>query len=209
MIKNHLFSSFATLALAATALLASGTARVHSAPAIGAEAPDFKLPDTDGKTRSLADYKGKYVVLEWTNPECPFVKKHYGSSNIQKLQAEYTQKGAVWLSIDSSAPGKEGYVTADQGKTWLKEVNAKPSALLLDPDGKVGRLYGAKATPHMYIINPEGKLLYAGAIDSIPSADKTDIAKATNYVQTGLDEAMSGKPLTTSSTKAYGCSVKY
>ena len=115
----------------------------------------------------------------------------------------------MWLSIDSSAQGKEGYLTADQGKAWLKETNAKPSALLLDTDGKVGKLYGAKATPHIFIINPEGKLLYAGAIDSIPSADKADITKATNYVQTGLDEAMAGKTLTTNSTKAYGCSVKY
>ena len=209
MIKRSFLSPVTALALAASALLFSGGAAVHAAPAIGAEAPDFKLPDTGGKEQALSEYKGKYVVLEWTNPECPFVKKHYGSDNMQKLQAEYIKKGAVWLSIDSSAPGKEGYLTADQGKAWLKQVDAKPTALLLDPDGKVGKLYGAKASPHMYIINPEGKLLYAGAIDSIPSADKADIAKATNYVQTGLDEAMAGKPLTTSSTKAYGCGIKY
>lgn len=209
MIKRSFLSPVTALALAASALLFTGNAAIHAAPAIGAEAPDFKLPDTGGKEQSLSEYKGKYVVLEWTNPECPFVKKHYSSENMQKLQAEYTKKGAVWLSIDSSAPGKEGYLTADQGKTWLKQVDAKPTALLLDPDGKVGKLYGAKASPHMYIINPEGKLLYAGAIDSIPSADKADIAKATNYVQTGLDEAMAGKPLTTTSTKAYGCGIKY
>ena len=209
MIKRTILRPIATFALAAVALLAADTAIIHAAPAVGSDAPDFKLTDVEGKTHTLSEHKGKYVVLEWTNPGCPFVQKHYGSGNMQKLQTEFTKKDVVWLSIDSSAQGKEGYLTADEGKAWLKETNAQPSALLLDADGKVGKLYGAKATPHIFIINPEGKLLYAGAIDSIPSADKADIAKATNYVQTGLDEAMAGKALTTTSTKAYGCSVKY
>ena len=208
MIKHVLLSPVAKCAFAATLLL-SGSLAAGAAPAVGSPAPDFKLTDTDGKTHSLAEHKGKYVVLEWTNPQCPFVQKHYESGNMQKLQAEYAKKGVVWLSIDSSAQGKEGYLTADQGKTWVKEAGAASTALLLDPDGKVGKLYGAKTTPDMFIVDPEGKLVYAGAIDSIPSANKADIAKATNYVRVGLDEAMSGKAVTTTSTKSYGCGVKY
>ena len=198
-------------AILAAAVLLSGLAatKTDAAPAIGSEAPDFKLAGADGKEHGLADYKGKYVVLEWTNPGCPFVQKHYGSDNMQKLQAESTKKGVVWLSIDSSASGKEGYLTAEEGKAWLKKVDSHASELLMDTNGKVGQLYGAKTTPHMFLINPEGKLLYAGAIDSIPSADKDDIAKATNYVRTGLEEAMAGKTLGTATSKPYGCSVKY
>ena len=209
MIKHILLTPFTARFAVAATLLVAAPFTGQAAPTIGSAAPDFKLTDTDGKTHSLAEHKGKYVVLEWTNPQCPFVQKHYGSGNMQKLQTEYTKKGVVWLSIDSSAQGKEGYLTADQGKAWLKEAGAAPTALLLDADGTVGKLYGAKATPNMYIIDPEGKLVYAGAIDSIPSPNKADIDKATNYVQTGLDQAMAGKALTTSSTKPYGCGVKY
>ncbi len=193
-------------ACAALALLAPS---LHAAPAVGSPAPDFSLPGADGKTHTLAEHKGKYVVLEWTNPLCPFVKKHYGSGNMQKLQEEYTKKGVVWLSIDSSANGKEGFLTPAAAKEWQSSVKAADTALLIDADGKVGREYGAKTTPDMYIINPEGKLVYAGAIDSIPSADPADLAKANNYVKAGLDAALSGKPIETSATKSYGCSVKY
>jgi len=178
-------------------------------PAVGADAPDFSAPDSKGKTHTLAQHKGKYVVLEWFNPECPFVKKHYGSGNMQKLQEEFTGKGVVWLTIDSSAPGMEGNLSADQANAKMAELKMRSSALLLDPDGKAGRTYGAKNTPHMFIINPEGKIIYAGAIDSKPSANSADIASSTNYVKAALEESMGGKAVTTANTKPYGCSVKY
>lgn len=197
------------LILACAALAFASTATLHAAPAIGSTAPDFSLPGADGKTHTLAEHKGKYVVLEWTNPQCPFVKKHYGSGHMQKLQAEYTKKGVVWLSIDSSAKGHEGYLTPEQAKEWQASAKTAETALLLDPSGKVGREYGAKTTPDMYIISPEGKLLYSGAIDSIPSADPDDLAKADNYVKAGLEAALNGKPIATPVTKSYGCSVKY
>ncbi len=201
MKKLHLF-------LTAFALLAA-TAHVHAAPSVGSAAPDFSLPDSAGKTDELSKHKGKYVVLEWTNPGCPFVRKHYDSGNMQKLQAEFVKKGVVWLAVDSSAPGNEGALDGDGAKDAKKGDYAACTALLLDPDGKVGHLYGATNTPHMYIVDPEGKLIYSGAIDSIASADKNDITKATNYVRAALDEAMEGKPVTKATSKAYGCSVKY
>ena len=188
--------------LASTSLLAA-------APAVGSAAPDFSVTDSKGKTQSVSQYKGKTVVLEWFNPGCPFVVKHYGSNNMQKLQEEFTGKGVVWLTIDSSAPGKEGHLTAEQAEKQITEWKMKSSALLLDPDGKAGQTYGAKNTPHMFIINPEGKLVYMGAIDSKPSAKPEDIASSTNYVKAALDESMAGKPVTNASTKPYGCSVKY
>ncbi len=176
---------------------------------IGAAAPDFSLPDTGGKTHALSQYHGKYVVLEWTNPDCPFVRKHYGSGNMQSLQKTYRAKGVVWLTIDSSAPGKQGNYSADELAKWDKSQGAAPTAVLLDTDGRAGREFGAKATPHMFVINPKGELIYEGAIDSIASADKEDIQKATNYVKAALDEAMAGKPVTTAQTRAYGCGIKY
>ena len=194
--------------LTAFAMLAA-TASVHAAPSVGSAAPDFSLPDSGGKTDELSKYKGKYVVVEWTNPECPFVRKHYESDNMQKLQAEFTKKGVVWLAVDSSAPGQQGYLEGNDAKEAKESKYAACTALLLDPDGKVGHLYGATNTPHMYIVDPEGKLIYSGAIDSIASADKADIPKATNYVRAALDEAMNGKPVTKANSKAYGCSVKY
>jgi peroxiredoxin len=178
-------------------------------PAIGSAAPDFSLKDTKGQSHSLGQYKGKYVVLEWFNPECPFVKKHYGSDNMQKLQAEATGKGAVWLSIDSSAEGKEGYLDADAANKIMTQWKTKQTALLLDPEGTAGKAYGAKNTPHMVIINPEGKIVYEGAIDSKASPNPADIPSSTNYVKVGLDEAMAGKPVSNPQTKPYGCSVKY
>ena len=191
-----------------TALFASADgARANVAPEQAA--PSFSLPGADGKTYSLDDFKGKYVVLEWTNHQCPFVVKHYGSGNMQALQREYTGKGVVWLSIVSSAPGKEGHVDAAMAQKLTQDRNASPTAVLLDPDGKIGRLYGAKTTPHMFVINPNGVVIYAGAIDDRRSTDPADISGATNYVKAALDEAMAGKPLTIEATPPYGCSVKY
>jgi peroxiredoxin len=187
----------------ATALYASDS------PPVGSAAPSFSATDSNGKTVSLADYKGKYVVLEWFNPECPFVKKHYGGGNMQKLQKNFTDKGVAWLTIDSNAPGKEGNLTAEQANKTMADWKVHSTALLLDPDGKVGKAYGAKNTPHMFIISPEGKVIYEGAIDSKASPNPDDIPSSTNYVKLALDEAMSGKTVTTPSSRPYGCSVKY
>jgi peroxiredoxin len=178
-------------------------------PPVGSTAPEFSLTDAKGQKHSLSQYKGKYVVLEWFNPECPFVKKHYGSDNMQKLQREYTGKGVVWLTIDSNAPGTEGSLTPEQATKIAASWKTHETGLLLDPDGKVGRAYGAKNTPNMVIINPEGKIVYHGAIDSKATPNPADIPASTNYVKAALDESLSGKPITTSQTKPYGCSVKY
>ena len=200
----HVAVSTACAALAFTAVNAFA-----ATPTVGSAAPDFTLPDAAGSTVSLDQYKGKYVVLEWTNPGCPFVRKHYDSGNMEKLQAEYTKKGVVWLTIDSSAPGAQGYLKGEDAKKAKEGDYKAATALLLDGDGKVGHLYGATNTPDMIIVNPEGKVVYTGAIDSIPSADKSDIAQATNYVATGLDDALAGKPIGKAVSKPYGCSVKY
>ncbi len=176
---------------------------------VGAEAPDFTLTDIQSQPHSLHDYKGKWVVLEWTNYECPFVKKHYDSDNMQKLQKTYTGQGVIWLLINSSAPGNQGNFAPELWQQMVTEKGASPTAVLLDGDGTVGHLYGAKTTPHLFIVNPEGKLVYQGAIDDIPSTDVADIPKAFNYVQAALEESLAGKPVTTSGTKSYGCSVKY
>jgi peroxiredoxin len=189
--------------VAATAMLAA------ESPRVGSTAPDFSLPDASGASHSLSDYKGKYVVLEWFNPECPFVKKHYGSGNMQKLQNDYTSKGVVWLTIDSNAPGTEGNMTPEQAQNVMKKWKTKQTALLLDPDGKVGREYNARNTPHMFVISPDGKIVYEGAIDSKATPNPADIPSSTNYVRVALDESMSGKPVSNASTRPYGCSVKY
>jgi peroxiredoxin len=189
--------------------LVAATLFATDVPPVGSAAPDFSLTDAKGQTHSLAQYKGKYVVLEWFNPECPFVKKHYGGGNMQKLQAEYTGKGVVWLSIDSSAPGMEGSLTPDQAQKTMSEWKTKQTALLLDPEGKAGRAYGAKNTPDMIVINPEGKIVYEGAIDSKATPNPADISSSTNYVKVALDESMAGKPVSNATTKPYGCSVKY
>ncbi len=178
-------------------------------PPVGSAAPDFSLPDAKGGTHSLSQYKGKYVVLEWFNPECPFVKKHYGGGNMQKLQDQYTNKGVVWLTIDSNAPGTEGSITPEQAQKISESWKTHQTALLLDPEGKAGRAFGAKNTPHMVIINPEGKIAYEGAIDSKASPNPADIPSSTNYVKAALDESLAGKSVTTPQTKPYGCSVKY
>jgi peroxiredoxin len=200
--KTKLITTFVTV-IGAAALFAADS------PGAGSAAPDFSLQDSKGKTQSVSQYKGKYVVLEWFNPDCPFVKKHYGSGNMQKLQEEFTAKGVVWLSIDSSAPGLEGYLTAEQANTKMAEWKTKQTALVFDPEGKAGRTYGAKNTPHMFVINPEGKIVYEGAIDSKATPNPADIPSSTNYVKVALDESLAGKTVSTATTKPYGCSIKY
>ena len=175
----------------------------------GEVAPDFTLTDSKGTSHKLSDFRGKLVVLEWLNHECPFVKKHYSGGNMQKLQQEYTAKGVVWLSIISSAPGKQGHRTGPQAEADTKDKNAAPTAVLLDPAGEVGQMYEAKTTPHMFVIDKEGKVIYAGAIDSIKSTNSADIAKAENHVRQALDAALAGQPVPTPKTQPYGCSVKY
>jgi peroxiredoxin len=189
-------------------ILAPGFVRAK-VPKVDQPAPDFTLSDVAGKRHSLSDFKGQFVVLEWVNYDCPFVRKHYGSGNMQTLQKTYTGKGVVWLSICSSAPEKQGYFENDELKDRMKDLNASPTAYLIDPEGVVGRMYEAKTTPHMFIINPEGILIYAGGIDNIASTDKDDIKKATNYVKQTLDAAMAGKEIAVKGSKPYGCSVKY
>jgi peroxiredoxin len=191
------------------AVLTLMTAAATAAPTLGQPAPGFTLPGADGKSYALSSFKGKYVVLEWTNNECPFVRKHYESGNMQSQQKEMAAKGVIWLSIVSSAPGKQGSVDAAQALELTKSRGAAPTAVLLDPSGEVGRKYEAKTTPHMFVVAPDGKLIYMGGIDSIASPDPDDIAKATPYVKVALAEAMSGKPVTNASTRPYGCSVKY
>ena len=194
---------FAITTLAAGALYAEGI------PPVGSAAPEFSAPDANGKTQSLSEYKGKYVVLEWFNPECPFVKKHYGSDNMQKLQAEYTGKGVVWLTIDSNAPGSEGNINADQAKKIMDSWKTKQTALLLDPESKIAKLYGAKNTPNMVIVGPDGKIVYEGAIDSKATPNPADIPTSTNYVKAALDEALTGKPVSNAQTRPYGCHITY
>jgi peroxiredoxin len=176
---------------------------------IGKQAPDFVLTDTSGKSHHLSDYKGKYIVLEWYQPDCPFVRKHYNSGNMQALQKEYVAKGVVWLSIDSSAAGQEGNYPAAELNQIAAKNGAVRTALLLDADGKVGHLYGARTTPDMYIINPQGVLVYQGAIDDKPSTDLSDVKTANNYVKSALNAVMTGQTVATASTRPYGCSVKY
>ena len=173
------------------------------------QAPNFKLMDSNGKEHSLSDFKGKLVVLEWINYECPFVKKHYDSKNMQALQEKYTKQGLIWLTICSSAESKQGNFTNDEINRRSKKHNAKFTAYLVDSDGKVGKMYGAKTTPHMYIINKDGKLVYAGGIDDKASTDLEDIKGAKNYVSLALDELLAGKNVSVQSSKPYGCSVKY
>lgn len=175
----------------------------------GEAAPDFKGVDSGGKTESLAQYRGKYVVLEWANKGCPYEQKHYNSGNMEKLQREWTAKGVVWLSVLSSAPGQQGNVSPAEENNYLRQMHAAPTAAILDPSGQIGRLYGAKTTPHMFVIDPAGKVVYEGAIDDAPSTDPSTVHAAHNYVAAALGESMAGKPVTTAVTRPYGCSVKY
>jgi peroxiredoxin len=185
------------------------TATAYAAPEIGKPAPDFTAMDSNGKTVKLGDYRGKVVVLEWTNDGCPYVQKHYSTKNMQSLQKDAAAKGVVWLSVISSAPGEEGYVKGDEANQLTKSRGASPSAVLLDPDGKVGHLYGARTTPHMFIVNADGILVYMGGIDSKPTANPADIKSAKNYVRAALDSVAAGKPVENAVTRPYGCSVKY
>jgi len=198
---------------ALTCLLVAVAALIFVALARGATAgqpaPAFTGTDSHGKPESLAQYRGKYVVLEWTNRDCPYTRKHYDSGNMQKLQQQWTARGVVWLSILSSAPGEQGYLTAEQENAQLTRAGAHPTAAILDPHGEIGRLYSAKTTPHMFVIDPEGKILYAGAIDDKPSTDKADVMTAKNYVSAALSSALAGQPVAVASTRPYGCSVKY
>lgn len=178
-------------------------------PLLGEAAPNFTLNDLDGKPVELASFKGKYVVLEWVNYECPFVKKHYSSGNMPALQAKNTADGVIWLTINSSATGKQGNYAPDKWKELAAERKSAPTAILLDTDGKVGKLYMAKTTPEMFVIDPAGILLYMGAIDDKPTYNLEDIKTAVNYVQNALDEAKAGKPVSVPISKSYGCSVKY
>ena len=176
---------------------------------VGAAAPGFTATDSQGKTESLNQYRGKFVVLEWHNQGCPYTKKHYSSGNMQSLQREWTAKGVVWLTVISSAPGEQGYVTASQENEYMQKMHAAPTAALLDSDGKLARLYSAKTTPQMVVIDPAGKVIYGGAIDDKPTPDPDDIKGAKNYVSEALTAAMAGKPVATPYTRPYGCSVKY
>ncbi len=187
----------------------TAAAVVMAAPEVGQPAPEFTLTDSTGTSHKLSDFKGKTVVLEWLNHGCPFVQKHYVEGNMQKLQKEYTGEGVVWLSIVSSAPGKQGHMAAEDANKTKEEKGSAATAVLLDEDGKVGQLYAAKVTPELFIINPEGTLVYAGGIDDKKSTDPADIATSTNYVAQALDELLAGKPVSMAKTAAYGCSVKY
>ena len=197
-----------SIATAFASILAVTAAQANPAK-VGDVAPAFTLTDSNGVEHSLADFAGKTVVLEWTNHECPFVKKHYASGNMQAQQTAATADGVVWLSINSAAAGKQGNVDGSAANRLRSEAKSANTAYLLDATGVVGRLYAAKTTPHMYVIDPSGVLRYAGAIDSIPSADPADIPKATQYVSNALAELAAGKPVSTAVTQAYGCSVKY
>ena len=192
--------------LVASMLLAAGTAL---AVVSGAPAPGFTVADTSGKTVQLGDYKGKYVVLEWVNPECPFVRKHYSSGNMQALQKEWAGRDVVWLSINSTNQSHSEFKTPRQMSDWMKSQNAAPAATLLDSTSDTGRAYSAKTTPHMFVIDPSGKVIYSGAIDDKRSTNLADAKTANNYVRAALTEAMSGKPVTVGNTTPYGCSVKY
>lgn len=202
MLRRTLLTTAAT-----TALGFSGHA--FAAPAVGQKAPDFTLTDTAGKTVRLSDFKGKHVVLEWVNPGCPYVRKHYDSANMQGTQKEATALGVIWLAINSTESASYDYLPAAKLARWMTDQKAAPTVTLMDEDGKAGQSYGARTTPHMYIVNPQGILIYAGGIDSIPSSRQEDVKTAVNYVKQGVRQALAGQPLSNPTTRPYGCSVKY
>jgi peroxiredoxin len=203
-----LLNTFRTAGLAGVVALAA-TAAQADAVKPGSPAPDFSAATETGKTVKLSDFRGKYVVLEWANEGCPFVKKHYGSGNMQSLQKEYTAKDVVWLTVFSSAEGKQGHEDAAGALAQKAAWHSSPTAMLLDDQGVVGKEFGAKTTPHMFVIDPKGTLIYMGGIDNVASADPDDIKTAKNYVKAALDESMAGKAVTTASAPSYGCSIKY
>lgn len=196
-----------TIIATLAATLFSGAA--FAAATVGKPAPDFTLTDVNGKAVKLADFKGKHVVLEWHNPACPFVVKHYDTSNMQGLQNKYDAKDTVWLTINSTNPDHKDFMSNDKLKGYITEKKATPDGYMADADGKVGQAYGAKTTPHMYIINPAGMLVYNGAIDDKRGTSKDEVKSARNFVVAALDESRAGKPITTATTQPYGCSVKY
>jgi len=181
----------------------------QAVPSLGEAAPDFTLKDATGRPVKLSDFRGRFVVLEWTNPGCPFVRKHYDSGNMAATQQDALKRGAVWLSINSTERASWEYMEPAKLVAWQKERQVQPTATLADEDGLTGRAYGARTTPHMYIVDPQGRLVYAGGIDSIPSSSPSDIPRAVNYVRQGLAEATSGKPVSAATTRPYGCSIKY
>jgi AhpC/TSA family len=195
--------------LFALSMFAFAAGAACAAAVVGQPAPAFSALDTSGKVVSLADFKGRHVVLEWVNPGCPFVQKHYGSANMQGTQKDAVAKGVVWLAVNSTAPDASDYRKPAEMAAWMKEHKAAASATLMDSDGKVGRAYGARTTPHMFVIDPAGTLVYAGAIDSRPTARVADIAGATNYVRQAVSEVLAGKGVSTAATTSYGCSIKY
>lgn len=207
MQRRHTLALPLTL-FSAAALLGAAPAAL-AAPAVGQPAPDFSLKDTAGRTVRLADFKGRYVVLEWTNPGCPFVQKHYNSGNLPATQKDAMARGVAWLSINSTETASGDYLEPARLAAWYQARHSAQTALLLDEEGTVGHAYGARTTPHLYIVNPQGVLIYAGGIDSIPSARVDDLKTATNYVRQGLDEALAGKPISQAATRPYGCSIKY
>ena len=203
-----LFSASISIAMALLAFLFVGLS-AGNATRVGDRAPDFTATDSNGRVHKLVEYQDKFVVLEWTNRGCPYTQKHYSSGNMQRLQREWTSRGVIWLTVISSAPGKQGYVKAAEENAYVKQVNAAPTAVLLDPTGVLGRLYDAKTTPHMFIIDPKGILIYNGAIDDRPTTDLADVNGARNYLSLALEEATAGRPVIIPATRPYGCSVKY
>jgi peroxiredoxin len=195
--------------LLALSILSFAAAGAFAQAVVGQPAPNFTATDTSGKTVSLADFKGRHVVLEWVNPGCPYVVKHYGSQNMQGTQKEATAKGVVWLAVNSTSQDAYDYKNPQAMAQWMASQKAAATTTLMDADGKVGRAYGARTTPHMYIVDPKGTLVYAGGIDNKATANPADIATATNHVKVALNEALAGKPISQATTRPYGCSVKY
>jgi hypothetical protein len=181
----------------------------YAKPEVGKPAPDFTGIDSKGRSVKLSDLRGKTIVLEWSNHDCPYVRKHYGAGNMQRLQADAAKDGIVWLTVISSASGAEGHVSGAEADALTARRNAAPAHVVLDEKGKIGRAYEARTTPHMYVIDPEGKLVFMGGIDDRPSADPADIATAKNYVRLALDAVKAGRPVATPVTRPYGCSIKY
>lgn len=195
--------------LAAIAIATTVSAPAFAAPTLGQPAPAFQAYDAAGRTRSLSEFRGKTVVLEWTNNGCPYVQKHYNSGNMQSLQRQAAKDGVVWLTVISSAPGMQGYLTGPQARQWKGEVKAASADVLLDPKGTVGRAYEAKSTPHMFIVDKAGKLAYMGGIDDRPYSDPESLKGATNYIEAALADIKAGRAVAQPATKPYGCSVKY
>ncbi|MCQ4160875.1 redoxin domain-containing protein [Roseomonas sp. GC11] len=205
-----LLSRRATLAIPLGAVLMPALPRLgHAAPAVNAPAPDFSAADQEGRTRSLAEFRGKVVVLEWTNHDCPFVRKHYNSNNMQSLQRLAAEKGIVWLSIASSPPGEQGHVTPEQARALTAQREAAPAAVLLDPQSRIARAYAATTTPHMYVIDPQGVLRYMGGIDSIASNKVEDVPKAEPLAKNAMLAVLAGQPVAQPVTRNYGCAIKY